>query len=201
MQPKIHKEGNPRKSILSVSHIRQKVQLYLRYADDIFLYGQVLKTNYSNLYQKTNEVHPSINLDFNYSKTQIYFFTYKNRSIEKILTTLYRNFLKFVYGFSLKQISPAKLYNIAFVYLSRLFACLFTNHAKASKKEILRSHHEMHGCIILGQIWLELPIFLKEESFAKLKCYISLRYYLLYSIIQLNISQIPVDLNTRIRIA
>ena len=71
-------------------HIRQKVQLYLRYADDIFLYGQVLKTNYSNLYQKTNEVHPSLNLDFNYSKTQIYFFTYKNRSIEKILTTLYR---------------------------------------------------------------------------------------------------------------
>ena len=71
-------------------HIRQKVQLYLRYADDIFLYRQVLETSYSNLYQKINEVHPSINLEFNYSKTQMHFFTYKKISIEKILTTLYR---------------------------------------------------------------------------------------------------------------
>ena len=51
--------------------IKQKVQLYLIYIDDIFFIWTGSENKLKQLISKINEVHPSINFDFNYSKTQI----------------------------------------------------------------------------------------------------------------------------------
>ena len=51
--------------------IKQKVQLYLRYIDDIFFIWTGSENELKQLISKINGVHPSINFDFNYSKTQI----------------------------------------------------------------------------------------------------------------------------------
>ena len=53
--------------------IKQNVQLYLRYVDDIFFTWTVSENELQQLTSKINEIHPSIKLDFNYSKTQIRF--------------------------------------------------------------------------------------------------------------------------------
>ena len=58
-------------------------------------------------------------------------------------------------------------HNIDFAYL---LCPIMLKHLKKS----LRSHNEMLGCIMLRQIWPELPIFPKREFFGKFKYYIYL---------------------------
>ena len=74
MHPNVHKHL----CMFEETHIyllsKQKVQLYLRYIDDIFSIWAGTKTNYNNLYKKSvNCTPPFIKFYFNYSKTQIHF--------------------------------------------------------------------------------------------------------------------------------
>ena len=71
--------------------IKQKVQLYLRYIDDIFFIWTGFENELQQFIPKINEVHPSFTFDFNYSKTQIHFLdiTITKTSTGKLLTTLY----------------------------------------------------------------------------------------------------------------
>ena len=72
--------------------IKQKVQLYFRYIDDIFFRWTGSKNELQQFISRINEVHPSIKFDFNYSKTQIHFLdiTITKTSTRKLLTTLHR---------------------------------------------------------------------------------------------------------------
>ena len=58
--------------------IKQKVQLYVRYIDDIFFIWKGSKNEIQQFISKINEVHPSIKVDFNYSKAQITFLRHNN---------------------------------------------------------------------------------------------------------------------------
>ena len=72
--------------------IKQKVKLYVRYIDDIFFIWKGSKNEIQQFISKINEVHPSIKVDFNYSKAQIHFcdITTTRASTGKISKTLYR---------------------------------------------------------------------------------------------------------------
>ena len=70
--------------------IKQKKQFYLRYIDDIFFIWTDSENEPQQYISKINEVHHSIKLDFNYSKTQIHFLdiTITKTSTGKLLITL-----------------------------------------------------------------------------------------------------------------
>ena len=72
--------------------IKQKVQLYLRYIDDILFIWTGSENELQQFISKINELHPPIRFDFNYSKTQILFLdiTVTKLSTVKLLTTLYK---------------------------------------------------------------------------------------------------------------
>ena len=71
--------------------IKQKMQLYLRYIDDIFFIWTGSENDLQQFISKINEVHPSIKFDFNYSETQIHLLdiSITKTSPGKPLTTLY----------------------------------------------------------------------------------------------------------------
>ena len=48
--------------------IKEKVQLYLRYVDDIVFLWTGSENKLQQFISKINEVHPSMKFDFNYSK-------------------------------------------------------------------------------------------------------------------------------------
>ena len=69
--------------------MKQKVQFYLRYADDIFFIWTGSENGLQQFISKINEVHLSIKFDF---KTQIYFLviTVAKTSTGKLSTALYK---------------------------------------------------------------------------------------------------------------
>ena len=90
--------------------IKQKVQLYLRYIDDIFFIWTGSENELKQLISKINGVHPSINFDFNYSKTQIQSsdITIKETSTGKLLKSGSHFSKKIVLYFSLKPFKNDK---------------------------------------------------------------------------------------------
>ena len=72
--------------------IKQKVQLYLKYIDDIFFKWTCSENKLKQFISKISELQLSIKSDFNYSKAQIHFLdiTITKTSTGKTLLILYR---------------------------------------------------------------------------------------------------------------
>ena len=82
--------------IFEEAHIYPLIKKKCNYISDIqityFSYGQVLKTNYNNLYQNSIRYTPPLSLISTTKKTKIHFLviTTGKRSTGKLLTTLYK---------------------------------------------------------------------------------------------------------------
>ena len=64
--------------------IKGKVDLYLRYIDDIFFIWKGAEEELTNFFNKINKKHPSIEFDQKYSKSKIEFlevFVYKDEQL------------------------------------------------------------------------------------------------------------------------
>ena len=88
--------------------IKEKVQLYLRYIDDMFLYRQVVKTNYNNFYHNSMRCTPPLKL---ISTTQKPKYISQTITITKastgiLSTTLYRKEITWQSGINQKSEHP-----------------------------------------------------------------------------------------------
>ena len=72
--------------------IKGKVDLHLRYIDDIFFIWKVMEKKLKNFFNEINKKHPSIKFDQKYSKSKIEFLyvsIYKDEH-QRLQTTLFK---------------------------------------------------------------------------------------------------------------